>query len=252
MQQGSDQGAADILIPVRNNYPGTKRLLECIYRYTDSPFHIYIIDNASTDETADLHKIYTRNITIVRNRTNRGWSGAINQGIELGSSPYLVFMNADCELAQGWLGNMISFLNTHPRIAGVGPLNSNANDWQCVDRVRERIVPQIPHFFTEDIHERNRILQYHFQHAGVLIEGNLGFFCTVLTRRAVNDVGQLRDANADGEEADYCLRLRKSGYVLGLSLGTYVVRPAGVKTHLTRKPLRQSASRRRTRLAHRS
>lgn len=251
MQQDSDQGTADILIPVRNHYPDTKRLLECIYRYTDYPFHIYLIDNDSTDETVDLHKIYTRSITIVRNRANRGWSGAINQGIELGTNPYLVFMNADCELAQGWLGNMIAFLNTHPRIAAVGPLNSDKNDWQCVDRVRETMVPQIPHFFTEDIHERNRILQYHFQHAGILVDGTLGFFCAVLTRRAVDDVGPLRDANAGGEDADYCPRLRKAGYVLGLSLGTYVVLPSGAETHLNASPMRANVGRKTLRPAHR-
>ena len=37
MSQGSDQGTADILIPVRNNYPGTRVLLECIYRHTEYP-----------------------------------------------------------------------------------------------------------------------------------------------------------------------------------------------------------------------
>jgi GT2 family glycosyltransferase len=224
MQQDSDQDAADILIPVRNNFPGTRRLLEGVYRYADHPFHIYIIDNASTDETVDLHKIYTHNITIVRNRENRGWSAAINQGIQLGTNNYLVFMSTDIELAKGWLGNMIAFLRTHPRIAAVGPLTSNKLDWQCVDRVREGNVPQIPHFFTEDIHERNRILQFHFQHTGVLIEGTLSFFCAVLKRRAVNDAGLLRDSYAGGDDADYCHRLRKSGYVLGLALGTYVTR----------------------------
>ncbi|MBZ5497610.1 MAG: glycosyltransferase [Acidobacteriia bacterium] len=224
MQQGSNQGAADILVPVRNHYPATRELLEGIYRYTDYPFHLYIIDNASTDETVDIHKIYTRDITIVRNRQSRGWGGAINQGIQMGSNPYLVFMNHGIELAHGWLGNMISFLNTHPRIAAVGPLVSDRHDWQCVDRVREKIVPQIPQFFTEDIHERNRILQFHFQRTGILVDGVLGFFCAALTRRAILEVGLLVDTHDGGGDADYCRRLRKAGYVLGLSLDTYVIR----------------------------
>lgn len=224
MQQDSDQGAADILIPVRNRFSDTRRLLECIYRYTDHPFHIYVIDNASTDGTADLHKIYTRDITIVRNRENRGWRAAIHQGIQLGSSPYLVLLHTDIELSTRWLANMMAFLTTHPRIAAVGPLTSHKADWQCVDRVRDTIVPQIPRFFTEDIHERNRILQYHFQHAGILVEGPLALCCAVLTRRAVHDAGWLKDASVGGDDADYCRRLRQAGYVLGLALGTYVIR----------------------------
>jgi GT2 family glycosyltransferase len=106
----------------------------------------------------------------------------------------------------------------------VGPLGSSPNDWQCVDRVRETLVPQIPRFLTEDLHERNRILKYHFQQAGILIEGMLAFFCVALKRRTVNTVGLLDEGFVGGgDDDDYCRRLRKSGYVLGLSLDTYVL-----------------------------
>jgi O-antigen biosynthesis protein len=233
--------AADIIVPVFNQYTYTRNLLEGIYRYTDLPFHIYVIDNASTDETVDLNKIYTRNITIVRNRQNRGWCGGINQGIELGKNPYVVFMNNDVEVSQGWLGNLIAFLDTHPRIGAVGPLNSSPSDWQCVDRVREKIVTQIPNFLTEDLHERNRILNYHFNRAGILIEGMLAFFCVALKRRTINAIGPL-DENfvGGGDDDDYCRRLRKSGYVLGLSLDTYVIH----HTSLTAKAIFDSEERR--------
>jgi O-antigen biosynthesis protein len=220
----TSETAADIIIPVFNQYAYTRNLLEGIYRYTDMPYHIYIIDNASTDETIDLNKIYTRNITIVRNRENRGWCGGINQGIELGKNPYVLFMNNDVEVSRGWLGNLIAFLDTHPRIGAVGPLDSSPNDWQFVDRVRENIASQIPRFLTEDLHERNKILKYHFHRAGILIEGMLAFFCVALKRRTINAVGLL-DENfvGGGDDDDYCRRLRKSGYVLGLSLDTYVI-----------------------------
>jgi O-antigen biosynthesis protein len=219
---------ADIIVPVYNQYSFTRSLIESIYRYTDIPFHLYIIDNSSTDETVDLHKIYTRDITIVRNRENRGWCAGINQGIALGKNPYVVFMNNDVEVSQGWLGNMVAFLDTHPRIGAVGPLDSSPNDWQCVDRVRETSVPQIPRFMTDDIHERNRILEYHFHRAGILIEGMLAFFCVAFKRRTIDAVGLL-DENfvSGGDDDDYCRRLRKAGYVLGLSLDTYVLHHSG-------------------------
>jgi GT2 family glycosyltransferase len=224
MNDGFQLGAADIVIAVRNRFPLTRMLIESIYRYSDLPFHIYVTDNASTDETADLEKIYTRDITVSRNRTNRGWCSGVNQGIRRGSNPHVILMTNDVEISQGWLGGLISFLNSHPRIGAVGPLTSNPDAWQCVDRVRETLVSQIPFFLTEDHHERNRILSYHLQRAGILSEGNLGFFCTAMKRRAINEVGLL-DESARGVTADenYCRRLRKAGYVLGLALDTYVV-----------------------------
>ncbi len=222
MRTGRD--AADIIIPVHNQFPFTRNLLEGIYRHTDVPFHIYVIDNASSDETLDLTKIYTRDITILRNRENRGWCAGINQGIQAGSNPYVVFMNNDVEVSRGWLGNMLAFLDTHPRIGAVGPLNSNPADWQCVDRVRENVVSQIPYFLTDDIHERNRILAYHFHRAGILIEGMLAFFCVALKRRTVEVIGLLdEEFVGGGDDDDYCRRLRKAGYVLGLSLDTYMI-----------------------------
>jgi GT2 family glycosyltransferase len=225
MSVSSSHTAADLIIPVCNQYPYTRNLIEGIYRYADVPFHIYIIDNASTDETVDLHKIYSHNITIVRNRETRGWCGGINQGIDLGRNPYLVFMSNGVEVSQGWLGNLIAFLDTHPRIGAVGPLDSSPNDWQCVDRVRETMVSQIPNFLTEDLHERNRILKYHFHKAGILVEGMLGLFCLALKRRTASEVGLLDGSSTgDGDEDGYCRRLRKSGYVLGLCLDTYVIR----------------------------
>jgi GT2 family glycosyltransferase len=224
MSVQKDETAADIIIPVYNRYSFTRNLIESIYRHTDVPFHIYLVDNASTDETADLHKIYTRNISVVHNQNNRGWCGGTNQGIELGNNPNVVFMNNDVEVSEAWLGNMVSFLNTHPRIGAVGPLNSNPDDRQCIDRVRRTTVPQIPNFITGDLHERNRILKYHFNKAGIMVKGMLAFFCVVLKRRTVSEIGPLDESLVTGgADEDYCRRLRKAGFVLGLSLDTYVM-----------------------------
>ncbi len=52
----------------------------------------------------------------------------------------------------------------------------------------------------------------------------LAFFCVALKRRTVNAVGLLDEGFVGGgDDDDYCRRLRKSGYVLGLSLDTYVL-----------------------------
>lgn len=224
MSVPTSRNATDIIVPVYNQYSFTRNLIESIYRHTDVPFHVYVIDNASTDETVDLHKVYTRNITVVHNQKNRGWCRGINQGVELGENPNVVFMNNDVEVSTDWLGNLVGFLNTHPRIGAVGPLNSNPNDLHFVDRVREKYVPQIPDFLTDDLHERNRILKYHFDKAGIMTEGMLSFFCVAMKRRTVNKIGPL-DENyiTGGDDEDYCRRLRNAGFVLGLSLDTYVI-----------------------------
>ncbi len=243
MEESIRARAADIIIPVCNRFHDTRKLLEGIYRYSDSPFHIYIIDNASTDGTVDLHKIYTRDLTIVRNLENRGWSAGINQGFQMGENPYVVFMNNAAEVSQGWLGNLLSFLDTHPWIGAVSPLTSNPRDRHFVDRVRENLVPQIPHFFTRDLHERCRILSYHFHRAGILVDGSLPLFCTALKRRTVAAVGPLDETLAAGEDDGYCRRLREAGYVLGLALDTYILHHSGTGNAAVPKSVRSRRSR---------
>jgi GT2 family glycosyltransferase len=238
----ASSNSADIIIPVCNQYSHTRNLLEGIYRHTDLPFHIYIIDNDSTDETVDLHKIYTRNITILRNRINRGWRGGINQGIQLGNNPNIVFMHNDVEVSKGWLDNMITFLDTHPRIGAVGPLTSGPNEWQNIDKVRNKIATQIPQFKTDDLHERNRILKFHFHRSGVLIEGMLSLSCVALKRRTVNALGMLNETMPGRHNDEYCRRLRKSGYVLGLALDTYVICSEDSTTNSIPAPKQRNSS----------
>jgi GT2 family glycosyltransferase len=224
MKNGSTPGLADIVLPVRNEFSRTRALLEGIYRFSDWPFHIYLIDNGSTDETADLDKVYARDITVVHNREDRGWSSGIDQGIAMGNGPYLVIMSYEADVSQGWLGNLLAFLDSHPRIGAVGPLTSCSADWQGVDKVRESLVPEIPQFLTEDPHERSHILSYHFRRAGILVDGPLSFLCVALRRRVVEKVGPFhRSASHDNGE-DYWRRIRKARYVTGLALDTYVGR----------------------------
>jgi len=220
--------ATDIVVSVHNRYQSTRGLIEGIYRHTDSPFHLYVIDNASTDETADIDKIYTRDITIIHNRRNTVWCAGVNQGTAMGNNPNIVIINSGTEISKGWLGSMLAFMDTHPRIGAVGPLGSCPGEWQYIDNVREKVAPQIPIFRTGDIHERNIILQYHFHNAGILIERPLSFFCVALKRRTVSQIGMLNEKLAFSDASnDYCQRLRKAGYVLGIALGVYAARNPG-------------------------
>jgi GT2 family glycosyltransferase len=224
MKNGSTTGMADIVIPVRNQFPRTRTLLESIYRFSDQPFHIHLIDNASSDGTMDVEKVYSRDITVVHNPDDRGWGVAVDQGVALGSGPYVVVMSNEVEVAPGWLGSLLSFLDTHPRIGAVVPLSSGASDVQGVEKVRRTQVPEIPEFLTEDPHERNRVLAYHFFRTGVLLDGVLSFFCAALRRRVIEEIGPFQFGTAAGDHGEeYCRRLRRARYVIGLALDTYVV-----------------------------
>jgi GT2 family glycosyltransferase len=50
-------------------------------------------------------------VTVIANTTNRGFSAAINQGLKAARGEYLVMLNNDVVVTDGWLGQLIALAN---------------------------------------------------------------------------------------------------------------------------------------------
>ena len=111
-----------IIIPSYNQVGYLKQCIESIRENTDLSYEIIVVDNASTDGTAD----YLRGLgSQVRSRvleTNRGFAGAINVGMMMAKGKTLLLLNNDTLVTKFWLGNMLSCLNSDPMIGMVGPV----------------------------------------------------------------------------------------------------------------------------------
>jgi GT2 family glycosyltransferase len=57
-------------------------------------------------------------VTVVSNATNLGFPAAINQGLRLARGEYLVLLNNDVVVTDGWLGQLIGLANARPRKEG--------------------------------------------------------------------------------------------------------------------------------------
>lgn len=86
------------IIPVKNALNYTKRCIESIRKFAgDTPYEIIVIDNNSTDGTAN----YLRDeagVTVITNRDPQNYSESNNRGAKAASSEYLIFLNNDTEL----------------------------------------------------------------------------------------------------------------------------------------------------------
>lgn len=80
---------------------------------------IYIIDNASTDNSLDSIES-ANNIHIRKNKSNLGFAAACNQGIKESSSKYILFLNPDTELLENTLNDSIAFMENHSDIDVLG------------------------------------------------------------------------------------------------------------------------------------
>lgn len=84
---------------------------------------VVVVDNASTDFSLDLEGVDAPTLpftlTVVRNRENRGFGMACNQGASTTASPFLLFLNPDACLEDGVLKTAIDFM-VNPEHADVG------------------------------------------------------------------------------------------------------------------------------------
>lgn len=71
-----------ILLPVHNRRDITERFAHCLARQTHRDFHLLLIDDGSTDGTAEAVLGILPATTVLRGRGTWWWAGALQQGYE--------------------------------------------------------------------------------------------------------------------------------------------------------------------------
>ena len=92
-----------VVIP---NYNGIKYIEACLnslYTGETRDFALIVIDNASADGSYELIQEKFPQATIVRNEKNEGFATAVNQGIALSKTPYVILLNNDTEVAPDFI-----------------------------------------------------------------------------------------------------------------------------------------------------
>ncbi len=177
----------DIIIPIWNQKILTAKCIESIIRYTDFPYRLILVDNGSEPETKTylerLAAEYPERVFLIRNETNLGWVGAINQGLkESNASEYVSIQNNDIEVSPGWLRGLIDVAQCDKKIGLVNP------SWESDN-------PRSNDRYTEIDYCRG--------------------FCMLIKREVINKIGGLDTAYGMGyyDDWDYSERAIKEGYI---------------------------------------
>jgi O-antigen biosynthesis protein len=105
-------GLASIIVPCWNQLEFTRHCIAALTRYTRSPWELIVVNNGSTDATADylagVQDAASGPVTVIANAANRGFPAAINQGLQVASGEYLVLLNNDVVVTDGWLDQFIA------------------------------------------------------------------------------------------------------------------------------------------------
>jgi len=108
----------DIVIVNWNGGAQLRKCVESIFRFASPSVlgQIVIVDNASSDRSADELDALEMPIVMIRNAWNRGFGAACNQGAAICQSKYLLFLNPDTELQKESLSIPLTFMECRANV----------------------------------------------------------------------------------------------------------------------------------------
>lgn len=130
---------ASVVVPV---YNGQTTIDACIrsLRALDYPrerLELIVVDNASTDATADVLARHSGAVRVVGEST-RGPAAARNAGIRAANGEVIAFTDADCIVDSGWLRHLVVALGAREDLVVGGTIRS-AGPANAVELFGERV-----------------------------------------------------------------------------------------------------------------
>ncbi len=209
-------------------------------------YEIVLVDNASTDDSQVVLKSYktNKNIKVVLNTENLGFSKGNNTGVKKTSGRYVLFLNPDTFVEADTLKRIYNFMEENPKV-GVscprldlpnGTLTSASHrgfptPWNAITHF-SGISKIFPHSRLFSGYTMGWELNNKNPHEVDAISG--GFF--FVRRRAAEEVGWWdTDYFMYGEDIDFCYKLKQKGWKVmflpNISVIHYHGVSSGIKSH---------------------
>jgi GT2 family glycosyltransferase len=105
-----------IITPSVDGWHHLEPFLESVYAqdYRRDQYEVIVVDNGSSDGTAEHLRRRFPEVEIIRNDENLGFAAANNQGARVAHGRYLALLNNDMRLEPRWLRTMSAFADAAP------------------------------------------------------------------------------------------------------------------------------------------
>ena len=182
-----------------------------------SPFEVWVVDNASSDDSLRMVREKFPQVHVIENRENLGFASANNQAIQRCAGNYVLLLNPDTLVKSGALQALRDFLEKTPKAGAAGAriLNPDGSlqisSWPRPTLSRElwrlfhldSVLPYAEYPLTK--WEANQA-----QDVDLLLGA-----CLLLRKDVLDQVGLLdEDYFIYSEEIDLCVRIQRAGWRL--------------------------------------
>ena len=106
-------------------------------------FEIFVVDNASSDGSAEMIKEKYPAINLIINKKNCGFAAANNQAIKEAQGKYILILNSDTIILDGALNKLLDVLRSRPEVGILGAKTLNK------DRTIQKTARRDPTLLTQ-------------------------------------------------------------------------------------------------------
>lgn len=208
----------DVIVPTHNGWELTEKCLSCLRAQT-VPHSAIVVDNASTDGTAENVRASCPEVRLVELDRNLGFAAACNRAAAAGTGDAIVLLNNDVFAQPTFLGRIVGPLDERSDVGSVSALLLQPGE-RTIDSVGLTADPTLAPFPRL----RGRPAVEAGSATPVLVGpcGGGGAY----RRAAWDDVGGLDEGvHGYGEDLDLAFRLRVAGW-------SAVAAPAAVGVHV--------------------
>ena len=94
-----------------------RRCLKSVYDTADNlSFEVIVVDNSSSDGSAQMIKDGFPHVKLIENRRNLGFAAANNQAIKQVKAKYTLLLNPDTIVLPGTIKGMVDFMDSHTEV----------------------------------------------------------------------------------------------------------------------------------------
>ena len=102
-----------VVIPNYNGRVFLESVLSSLASQEGPPFETILVDNGSTDGSCEFAEKNYPGVQIIRLPENRGFAGAVNEGIRRSSGRYVILLNNDTEAAPFFVEELYQAIRRH-------------------------------------------------------------------------------------------------------------------------------------------
>ena len=230
------------------NYKSTDYLLKCLKSVYDSirdiPVRVFVHDNNSNNGV-DRISIAFPKVNLTKSLSNMGFGKAVNKGIKQGTVPYVLILNPDTIIKDGFFESILQYIEYNSDVGIVGPKILNT-DGSLQGSARAFPKPWMAFFgrnsfltrwFPNNRVSRRCILSTGSDGATPMFADWVSGACMLIRRKAIDDVGLFDEQFfMYWEDADLCKRMWKNGWEVVYFPKASIVHHVGCSS--TKRPLR--------------